>query len=71
MTETPSPARASNTYSVVWELPSRRFGWTDIEDCATSEEAADFFFREVRGKELPDEVQITAVRLVGATAANS
>lgn len=61
-----NPAKPNNAYSVVWERPCCRFGFTTIEDCATSEEAAEHFIDHVRGKDpkVPADAQISAVRLV-------
>jgi len=55
----------TNTYSITWERPCRRFGFTTIEDCASSEDAAEYFIDHVRGKDpkVPADAEISAVRL--------
>jgi hypothetical protein len=61
-----SPTKSNNAYSVVWERPCGRFGFTGIEECASCEEAAEHFFDHVRGKDpkVPADAQISVVRLV-------
>lgn len=56
----------SNTYSVAWERPCGRFGFTTIEDCATSEDAAEHFIDHVRGKDpqVSADAEINVIRLV-------
>lgn len=58
--------KPNNVYSVVWERPCGRFGFTTIEECATSEDAAAHFFDHVRGKDpqVPANAQISTVRLI-------
>ena len=60
--------KPNNAYSVVWERPCGRFGFTAIEECATSEDAAAHFFDHVRGKDpkVPADSELTSVRLVSS-----
>lgn len=66
MTNTTKP---KNVYSVIWERPCGRFGFTTIEECATSEDAAAHFFDYVQGRDpqVPADAELTSVRLVSSS----
>lgn len=52
------------TFTVVWDTPSGRFGWTRIEECTDVEEAASFWLteRDAGRLDVPSDAQISHVR---------
>lgn len=55
-----------NICAITWSTPDGRFGMTDIHDCASIEEGAEYFFSSMRGKhdlEIPVDADIDTIRL--------
>lgn len=52
--------------AIAWSTPDGRFGMTDIHDCQSIEEGAEYFFDHMRGKhdlEIPPEAVIDTIQL--------
>lgn len=47
-------------FRITWSTPSGKIGWTDIDDCASVDDAAEHFC-STRGADIPGDAEISAV----------